>query len=150
MNGSQDETQVSEVKEEKDEDQVEAGQETAKQSEAQDEDRVIEGEKHEEKQGDEKQEQVQVEEIKLNDTSVETPVEEATIEGQDDVESIDCDEEKKNLSIDCPSDDECKMFVGQIPRDWTDIQVRQLFNEFGKINAVNVLRDRHNNLSKGK
>lgn len=47
-------------------------------------------------------------------------------------------------------EEECKMFVGQIPREWSESQCRQLFLEFGQIKGVNVLRDKRTNLSKGK
>lgn len=53
-------------------------------------------------------------------------------------------------SSDGSSEEECKMFVGQIPRDWSESQCRQLFLEFGAIKGVNVLRDKRTNLSKGK
>ena len=48
------------------------------------------------------------------------------------------------------AEEECKMFVGQIPRDWSESQCRQLFSDFGQIKGVNVLRDKRTNLSKGK
>ena len=142
-NGLPDQAQVTVAKEGKeDEDQLESTGEAAAEDE--------EAEKEEEEEEEEREED-QVEEAESKDTQVVTPVEETAtgIEDEEIVESVES-EDKKNGCIESASSDECKMFVGQIPRDWTDIQVRQLFSEFGKINAVNVLRDKRSNLSKGK
>ena len=44
-----------------------------------------------------------------------------------------------------------KMFVGQIPRDWSEIECRQLFDDFNcKINSINVLRDKKTGISRGE
>ena len=48
-----------------------------------------------------------------------------------------------------PDPDAIKMFVGQIPRDWTEAECRQLFSEFGEISSLNVLRDKQTGLSRG-
>ncbi|RWS31410.1 CUGBP Elav-like family member 2-like protein, partial [Leptotrombidium deliense] len=41
------------------------------------------------------------------------------------------------------------MFVGQIPREWNEEECRQLFEEFGEIHSINVLRDKKNGNSRG-
>ena len=48
-----------------------------------------------------------------------------------------------------PDPDAIKMFVGQIPRDWSDNECRQLFSEFGEIHSINVLRDKQTGQSRG-
>ncbi|KAK4337109.1 hypothetical protein RND71_043427 [Anisodus tanguticus] len=48
-----------------------------------------------------------------------------------------------------PDVDSIKMFVGQIPKDWTEKQCYELFSEFGEIHSLNLLRDRNSSLSKG-
>ncbi|RWS14322.1 RNA recognition motif domain and Nucleotide-binding: alpha-beta plait domain-containing protein-like protein, partial [Dinothrombium tinctorium] len=40
------------------------------------------------------------------------------------------------------------MFVGQIPRDWNEDDCRALFEEFGEIYSINVLRDKKSGLSR--
>lgn len=49
-----------------------------------------------------------------------------------------------------PDPDAIKMFVGQIPKSWTETDVRQYFQEFGHIFLINVLRDKVTKQSRGK
>lgn len=42
-----------------------------------------------------------------------------------------------------------KMFVGQIPKSMDERQLRQLFEEFGRVQSINVLRDKMTGISKG-
>lgn len=48
-----------------------------------------------------------------------------------------------------PDVDSIKMFVGQIPRDWSESDCRNLFLEFGDIYSLNVLRDKTTGASRG-
>lgn len=48
-----------------------------------------------------------------------------------------------------PDADYIKMFVGQVPRSMDEAQLRELFEEFGRVHTINVLRDKSNGLSKG-
>ncbi|KAH7726375.1 Protein ETR-1 g [Aphelenchoides avenae] len=48
-----------------------------------------------------------------------------------------------------PDADTIKMFVGQIPRHWGESECRTLFEEFGPVHQLNVLRDKATNASKG-
>ncbi|RWS28581.1 hypothetical protein B4U80_08024 [Leptotrombidium deliense] len=48
-----------------------------------------------------------------------------------------------------PDTDAIKMFVGQIPRDWSENECRKLFEEFGEIYSLNVLRDKQTGVSRG-
>ena len=48
-----------------------------------------------------------------------------------------------------PDSDAIKMFVGQIPRDWNESECRRLFEEFGEIHSINVLRDKQSGQSRG-
>lgn len=43
-----------------------------------------------------------------------------------------------------------KMFVGQIPKTMDERQLRHLFEEFGKVQSINVLRDKLTGISKGE
>ncbi|KAK2919636.1 hypothetical protein Q8A73_001840 [Channa argus] len=43
---------------------------------------------------------------------------------------------------DQPDVDAIKMFVGQIPRSWSEEQLRELFEPYGAVYEINVLRDR--------
>jgi len=51
---------------------------------------------------------------------------------------------------DQPDSDYIKMFVGQVPRSMDEEQLREMFEEFGRVHTINVLRDKSNGLSKGK
>lgn len=49
-----------------------------------------------------------------------------------------------------PDPDNIKMFVGQIPRTLTEADLRNMFQEFGRVHQINVLRDKVTGVSKGK
>ncbi|KAM9318334.1 CUGBP Elav-like family member 1 isoform 3-T5 [Pholidichthys leucotaenia] len=51
---------------------------------------------------------------------------------------------------DQPDVDTIKMFVGQIPRSWSEEQLRELFEPFGAVYEINVLRDRSQNPPQSK
>ncbi|XP_065341305.1 CUGBP Elav-like family member 1 isoform X15 [Cloeon dipterum] len=51
--------------------------------------------------------------------------------------------------LDQPDPDAIKMFVGQIPRSMDEEKLRQMFEEFGKVHQINVLRDKVTSQSKG-
>ncbi|KAF7657845.1 hypothetical protein LDENG_00021240 [Lucifuga dentata] len=60
---------------------------------------------------------------------------------------------KMNGSLDHPDQpdmDAIKMFVGQIPRCWTEEQLRELFEPYGAVYEINVLRDRSQNPPQSK
>lgn len=54
------------------------------------------------------------------------------------------------LEQDQPDADYIKMFVGQVPRSMDEAQLREMFEEFGRVHTINVLRDKSTGLSKGK
>lgn len=54
------------------------------------------------------------------------------------------------LNADQPDPDYIKMFVGQVPRSMDEQQLREMFEEFGRVHQINVLRDKVSGLSKGK
>ncbi|KPJ21001.1 CUGBP Elav-like family member 6 [Papilio machaon] len=41
------------------------------------------------------------------------------------------------------------MFVGQVPRSMDENDLRQMFEEFGRVHQINVLRDKMTGASKG-
>uniref|UniRef100_A0A8C1ISV9 Cugbp, Elav-like family member 1 n=1 Tax=Cyprinus carpio TaxID=7962 RepID=A0A8C1ISV9_CYPCA len=60
---------------------------------------------------------------------------------------------KMNGSLDHPDQpdiDAIKMFVGQIPRTWSEDQLRELFEPYGAVYEINVLRDRSQNPPQSK
>lgn len=60
---------------------------------------------------------------------------------------------KMNGSLDHPDQpdvDAIKMFVGQIPRSWSEEQLRELFEPYGVVYEINVLRDRSQNPPQSK
>ena len=48
-----------------------------------------------------------------------------------------------------PDSDAIKMFVGQIPKNWDESQCRKLFEEYGDIHSLRVLRDKETGNSRG-
>lgn len=49
-----------------------------------------------------------------------------------------------------PDQDAIKMFVGQIPRGWNESELRVLFDEFGPVYQLSVLRDKATGESRGR
>ena len=49
-----------------------------------------------------------------------------------------------------PDGDTIKMFVGQVPRTMDENELRGMFEEFGPVYQINVLRDKITGQSKGK
>lgn len=43
-----------------------------------------------------------------------------------------------------------KLFVGQVPRSWTESELREILEPFGAIQELSVLKDRAVGTSKGK
>ncbi|KAM4734545.1 CUGBP Elav-like family member 2 isoform 2-T2 [Anableps anableps] len=52
--------------------------------------------------------------------------------------------------MDQPDPDAIKMFVGQIPRSWTETELKELFEPFGSVYQINILRDRTQNPPQSK
>lgn len=55
-----------------------------------------------------------------------------------------------NGEQDLPDPDNIKMFVGQVPRSMDENDLKQLFEEYGRVYSINVLRDKTSGISKGK
>ena len=55
-----------------------------------------------------------------------------------------------NSSSEQPDPDYIKMFVGQVPKSMDEDQLREMFEEFGRVHSINVLRDKVTGVSKGK
>ncbi|KAG7205024.1 hypothetical protein KM043_005408 [Ampulex compressa] len=47
-----------------------------------------------------------------------------------------------NNSMEQPDPDNIKMFVGQVPHDLSENDLRTLFEEFGRVHQINILRDK--------
>lgn len=54
------------------------------------------------------------------------------------------------LAKDQPDADNIKMFVGQIPKTWDEQRLRRLFEQFGRVHTLNVLRDKVTSISRGE
>ncbi|XP_039663819.1 CUGBP Elav-like family member 2 isoform X3 [Perca fluviatilis] len=52
--------------------------------------------------------------------------------------------------LDQPDLDSIKMFVGQIPRSWSETELKELFEPFGPVHQINILRDRTQNPPQSK
>uniref|UniRef100_A0A673C366 CUGBP Elav-like family member 2 n=1 Tax=Sphaeramia orbicularis TaxID=375764 RepID=A0A673C366_9TELE len=52
--------------------------------------------------------------------------------------------------LDQPDPDTIKMFVGQIPRSWSETELKELFEPFGAVHQINILRDRTQNPPQSK
>lgn len=50
---------------------------------------------------------------------------------------------------DQPDPDAIKMFLGQIPKTWTETEIHELLDSFGPIYSLNILREKGSALSKG-
>ncbi|XP_077530348.1 CUGBP Elav-like family member 1 isoform X13 [Haemaphysalis longicornis] len=50
---------------------------------------------------------------------------------------------------DQPDPDAIKMFVGQIPRSWDEGDLKKMFEDFGPVYQINVLRDKATGTSRG-
>ncbi|KAH8319155.1 hypothetical protein KR067_011243 [Drosophila pandora] len=48
-----------------------------------------------------------------------------------------------------PDPDNIKMFVGQVPKSMDESQLREMFEEYGPVHSINVLRDKATGISKG-
>uniref|UniRef100_A0A672RPL8 CUGBP Elav-like family member 2 n=1 Tax=Sinocyclocheilus grahami TaxID=75366 RepID=A0A672RPL8_SINGR len=51
---------------------------------------------------------------------------------------------------DQPEPDAIKMFVGQIPRSWSEKELKELFEPYGAVYQINILRDRSQNPPQSK
>ncbi|KAI1882333.1 hypothetical protein AGOR_G00249590 [Albula goreensis] len=52
--------------------------------------------------------------------------------------------------VDQPDPDSIKMFVGQIPRSWSETELKELFEPYGAVYQINILRDRSQNPPQSK
>uniref|UniRef100_A0A1Y1K3V3 RRM domain-containing protein n=3 Tax=Photinus pyralis TaxID=7054 RepID=A0A1Y1K3V3_PHOPY len=54
-----------------------------------------------------------------------------------------------NPEQDQPDPDNIKMFVGQVPHSMDENDLKQLFEEYGRVHSINVLRDKNTGISRG-
>ncbi|XP_043470167.1 CUGBP Elav-like family member 2 isoform X1 [Leptopilina heterotoma] len=54
-----------------------------------------------------------------------------------------------NNSSEKPDPDNIKMFVGQVPKDMDENDLRPIFEEYGRVHQINVLRDKFSGNSRG-
>lgn len=64
--------------------------------------------------------------------------------------SVAMDTADMELAMDQPDADNIKMFVGQIPKTWDEQKLRRLFEQFGRVHTLNVLRDKVTSISRGE
>lgn len=57
---------------------------------------------------------------------------------------------KNENELDQPDPDNIKMFVGQVPRSMDEVDLKKMFEEFGRVHSINVLRDKVSGASKGR
>uniref|UniRef100_A0AAG5DA05 RRM domain-containing protein n=1 Tax=Anopheles atroparvus TaxID=41427 RepID=A0AAG5DA05_ANOAO len=60
-----------------------------------------------------------------------------------------CQDLDEEAVSDQPDPDYIKMFVGQVPRSMDEQQLKEMFEEFGRVHQINVLRDKTSGQSKG-
>lgn len=64
-----------------------------------------------------------------------------------------CSDITSNISVgggdEQPDPDNIKMFVGQVPKSMDEEQLKRMFEEFGRVHSINVLRDKNTGTSKG-
>lgn len=68
----------------------------------------------------------------------------------DEVDEDDCIDDAISSSGEQPDPDYIKMFVGQVPKSMDEDQLKEMFEEYGRVHSINVLRDKVNGISKGK
>ncbi|XP_039950151.1 CUGBP Elav-like family member 1-A isoform X1 [Bactrocera tryoni] len=56
---------------------------------------------------------------------------------------------ENEFNKDQPDPDNIKMFVGQIPKSWDEAQLRKMFEQYGRVHTLNVLRDKVTSVSRG-
>ncbi|XP_033214817.1 CUGBP Elav-like family member 2 isoform X3 [Belonocnema kinseyi] len=54
-----------------------------------------------------------------------------------------------NNCLEKPDPDNIKMFVGQVPKDMDENDLRPIFEEYGRVHQINVLRDKFSGSSRG-
>uniref|UniRef100_A0A1A9VA96 RRM domain-containing protein n=1 Tax=Glossina austeni TaxID=7395 RepID=A0A1A9VA96_GLOAU len=61
-----------------------------------------------------------------------------------DVDMLPCNTNKGNVEFtkEEPDPDTIKMFVGQVPKSWDEPKLRALFEQYGRIHTLNILRDK--------
>lgn len=55
-----------------------------------------------------------------------------------------------NNSLEQPDPDNIKMFVGQVPHDMDENDLRTMFEEYGRVHQINILRDKITGSHRGK
>ncbi|XP_053675891.1 CUGBP Elav-like family member 2 [Anopheles nili] len=74
----------------------------------------------------------------------------ATVAGSDVASKASpCQDQEEEVVGDQPDPDYIKMFVGQVPRSMDEQQLKEMFEEFGRVHQINVLRDKTSGQSKG-
>ncbi|CAB4065330.1 CUGBP [Lepeophtheirus salmonis] len=58
-------------------------------------------------------------------------------------------EDHSNGTLSTPDANAIKMFVGQVPRSMNENDLKNMFEEFGPVHQINVLRDKVTGQSKG-
>ncbi|KAH9421810.1 CUGBP Elav-like member 2 [Dermatophagoides pteronyssinus] len=90
------------------------------------------------------------ENVKEEDSQVEDEIEDD--DNNDDGRNSkinDCNDKNSTNEQKFPDPDAIKMFVGQIPKEWNESDCHKLFEEYGEIYSLKVLRDKETGQSRG-
>ncbi|XP_049533693.1 CUGBP Elav-like family member 2 isoform X2 [Anopheles darlingi] len=82
----------------------------------------------------------------INNNMALTPNSDAGSKSSSSCQDVELDQE---IVGDQPDPDYIKMFVGQVPRSMDEQQLKEMFEEFGRVHQINVLRDKTSGQSKG-
>lgn len=79
-----------------------------------------------------------------------TAVRKLSLDSNDNLDVNKTNKNEDEFSKEQPDADTIKMFVGQVPKSWDEMKLRGLFEQYGRVHTLNVLRDKVTMMSRGK